>query len=153
MEINRKDLGAAAIFALIGGFFAIDSLRKLRIGSAVSMGPGYFPILLSIILLLFAALITLQSYRTRRSAFGVWPWRGIVLILGAPVIFCITIRALGLLPATFLTALLSAFASTKMKSHVAIILSLAIAVFSCLVFIWGVAMPVPVFGNWFEGVF
>ena len=76
MELNRKDLGAAAIFALIGGFFAIDTLRKLPLGTAVNMGPGYFPLLLAIVLLLLAVLVAVRAFQTTSTPFGAWPWRG-----------------------------------------------------------------------------
>lgn len=154
MQANRKDLGAAAIFVLIAAFFAVDALRHLRIGTAVNMGPGYFPLLLAGVLLLLAGLIALRGFRTSPAPFGVWPWRGVLLILGAPVVFCFTIRGLGLLPTTFLTALLSAFASTQIRTHVAVALSGGIALFCCLVFVWGINMPIPVFGRWLAlGIF
>ena len=47
------------------------------------------------------------------EAIGAIPWRAIGLILGAVVVFGLTVRGLGLIPSTFVAALMSAFASRR----------------------------------------
>lgn len=148
MHINRKDLGAAAIFGAIGAFFAIDALSKLNIGTPVQMGPGYFPLVLAGVLLLLTLVIIVRSVTFESTPFGAWPWRGVILILAAPLIFSFTIRGLGLGPTTFIVSMFTSFASVKMKPLFAVLLSLGIAIFCTIVFIWGIGMPIPVFGPW-----
>ena len=148
MRANSKDLGCAAIFALLGLVFGIETLRSLRLGTAVQMGPGYFPLILSGVMLVLAAVIALRSAFTAVTPTGRWPWRGLVLILTGPLLFAATVEGLGLAPSTFLICLVTAFASRKMRPGLAVLLAAVIASFCVLVFAWALALPVPVVGPW-----
>jgi hypothetical protein len=151
MRINRKDLAAGLIFAVIGLFFAIDALRHLRIGSALQMGPGYFPLVLAGVLLLLAAIIIGKGMTVAPTPFGDWPWRGVQLVLGAPLVFYFTIIGAGLVPTVFLVALMTAFASRRMRPLFAVVLAAGLTVFCVAVFVWAVGLPITLFGPWITG--
>ena len=55
MRPNLKDCAAGTLFVAIGLLFAVNAWLGLSIGSAFAMGPGYFPILLGLILIGFGA--------------------------------------------------------------------------------------------------
>jgi hypothetical protein len=57
MRMNPRDLAAGALFIAIGGFFALNAWLNLAVGRAFAMGPGYFPILLGMILIGFGIAI------------------------------------------------------------------------------------------------
>ena len=151
MRINRKDLAAGLIFAAIGAFFAIDALRHLRIGTALQMGPGYFPLVLSGVLLLLSAIIIGKGLTVPPTPFGDWPWRGVLLVLGAPLMFYFTIIGAGLVPTVFLVALMTAFASQRMKPLFAVALAAGLTVFCVAVFVWAIGLPITLFGPWITG--
>jgi len=46
---NQKDFYSGLLFVAIGAFFGIFA-RKYDIGTAKEIGPGYFPLILGIIL-------------------------------------------------------------------------------------------------------
>lgn len=150
MRVNKKDLGAALVFALIAGFFAIDSVRTLRIGSTLQMGPGYFPLALSIVLFAIVVVILIRAFRVEDVSFGTWPWRAIFLIILGPILFSVSIRGLGLVPSAFLVALITSFASRRMTPLFAIVLAASISLFCWAVFVWGIGLPMPVFGHLFH---
>ena len=104
----------AALFIGLGAFFAIESLG-LEIGTAFRMGPGYFPLLLSAALVILGLIILVQATRVEGEPIGLIAWRGMLLILPAPIFFGLTVRGLGFLPSIFLTALIASFASQRMK--------------------------------------
>ncbi|RWG05356.1 tripartite tricarboxylate transporter TctB family protein [Mesorhizobium sp.] len=112
----------AALFIAFGAFFALQSLG-LEIGSAFRMGPGYFPLALAIVLLLLGVIILVQAVRFESEAIGHIAWRGMLLILPAPIFFGLTVRGLGFIPSIFLTALIASFASARMKPLTALVLS------------------------------
>ena len=95
-SFNVKDLAAGAVFAAIGLAFMAGALT-LDIGSAFKMGPGYFPLVLSGLLVLLGFIVMAKSVNMPSESIGTVPWRGLVLILAAPVIFGATARSLGLL--------------------------------------------------------
>ena len=118
-----------AIFMGLGVFFALQSYG-LEIGTAFRMGPGYFPLVLAIILIVLGGVIFLRSARPAGEGIGAIAWRGIFFILPAPIFFGFTVRGLGFVPALFFSALIAAFASHKMSPLMAVILSAAITGFS-----------------------
>lgn len=136
-----------ALFAALGLIFAYQSW-VLDIGTALRMGPGYFPLLLGLILLLLGVVILIQATRVNSEPVGPIAWRGMLLILPAPVFFGLTVRGLGFLPAIFLTAFIASFASLRMKPLAALILSAAVTLFSYAVFTRGLGLPFRTFGPW-----
>ena len=136
-----------ALFIALGLIFAYESWM-LDMGTALRMGPGYFPFLLAFVLLALGVVILIQATRVKGEPFGPIAWRGMLLILPAPVLFGLTVRGLGFVPAVFLTALLASFASVRMKPLSALILSLAVTLFSYAVFTQGLRLPFRTFGPW-----
>ena len=58
--IDRTDAAAGVLFILFGLFFGIQSLG-LDLGTAFRMGPGYFPLVLAVVLVIFGGLILFLS--------------------------------------------------------------------------------------------
>ncbi|EJC81121.1 Tripartite tricarboxylate transporter TctB family [Rhizobium leguminosarum bv. trifolii WSM2297] len=136
-----------ALFVATGAFFALQSLG-LDLGTAVRMGPGYFPLVLACVLVLLGAIIFIQALRVEGEPIDPFAWRGMLFILPAPVFFGLTVRGLGFAPALFFTAFIACFASQKMNVFFAIILSLLLTVFSVAVFSYGLGLPFERFGPW-----
>ncbi|AHF85478.1 membrane protein [Rhizobium leguminosarum bv. trifolii WSM1689] len=136
-----------ALFVATGAFFAIQSLG-LDLGTAVRMGPGYFPLVLAAVLVLLGAIIFIQALRVEGEPIDPFAWRGMLFILPVPVFFGLTVRGLGFAPSLFLTAFIACFASQKMNVFLAIILSLLLTIFSVAVFSYGLGLPFERFGPW-----
>ncbi|ANL67085.1 TctB family tripartite tricarboxylate transporter protein [Rhizobium phaseoli] len=136
-----------ALFVATGAFFAVQSL-SLDLGTALRMGPGYFPLVLACVLVLLGAIIFIQALRVEGEPVDVFAWRGMLFILPAPVFFGLTVRGLGFAPALFVTAFIACFASRKMNVLFAIILSLLLTIFSVAVFSYGLGLPFERFGPW-----
>src|SRR3546814_19563606 len=123
--MNSKDPLAGAVFIALGAIFAAASLG-LEMGSAIRMGPGYFPLVLALILIALGIGIVVQTAGHPASPVGSIPWRGLVLILAAPIAFGLTVRGLGLLPAIAIVVLVSAFASRRMGMLFALALTVGL---------------------------
>jgi hypothetical protein len=146
--IDWTNASAGAVFILFGLVFGAQSLG-LEIGTAFRMGPGYFPLVLSGILLLLGLAIVATSV-SAASGEGIGPiaWRGLLFILPAPIFFGLTVRGLGFVPAVFLTTLIAGLASPKMRLHWALLLATGVTVFATLVFSYGLGLPFRRFGPW-----
>ncbi len=150
MENSRLDIpniACGAIFIAFGAFFAYESLQ-LNLGSATRMGPGYFPLLVATILIILGGIIVLNALRTTGEPVGGFAWRGMIFILFAPIFFALTVRGLGFVGAIFFTSLIAAFASIKMTPVLALILAVAVTIFTTLVFVLGLGLPMPLVGPW-----
>jgi len=146
-RINHRDLLLGAIFALIGAGFVIAA-RGLDMGTPQRMGPGLFPLILAAVLMLLGIVIAAQAFFTPEEPIGTVPWRGLVLILAAPVLFGITIRGLGLVGAVALAIVTASFASQRAGLVLAALLTLGLTVFCVLVFSYGLGLPIPLRGPW-----
>jgi hypothetical protein len=145
--LNRRDAALGLIFFLIGLAFAVGA-RSVDIGSAFRMGPGYFPLLLSVVLMLLGAIIIAGSFKGANEPFGPVPWRGLLLVLAAPVTFGLTVRKLGLVPAIVLTVVISVYASRRAGIRLAGAMAVGLTLFCLAVFSYGLRLPLPLFGSW-----
>lgn len=149
MTSRLRDLLAGAIFIALGLVFMVGALGLER-GTAFRMGPGYFPLVLAGLLILIGAAIAIQALREQEIAIQMHavPWRGMILILSAPVLFGFTVRGLGLLPAIAIVALISSFASRRMTLVLGVMVTAALTLFCILVFNVGLGLPIRLIGPW-----
>ncbi|MGQ0563726.1 MAG: tripartite tricarboxylate transporter TctB family protein [Gemmobacter sp.] len=148
ISIDRTEAAAGVLFILFALFFGAGSLN-LEIGTAFRMGPGYFPLVLSAILLVFGIIILVGALRSQAGTpLGPLAWRGMLFILPAPVFFGLTVRGLGFVPSLFLTTLIAGMASLKLRLPWAVLLAVAVTLFSTLVFSYALGLPFRRFGPW-----
>lgn len=146
-SIDRTNAICGLVFIATGLFFAAQSLT-LELGTALRMGPGMFPLILALVLTLLGGIILLQATRSTGEPWEPLARRGMIFILPAPVLFGMTVRGLGFVPALFLAAFFASFASRRMKPLWAFVLALAITLFSLGVFSYALGLPFERFGPW-----
>ncbi len=151
MTANMKDVLAGGVFIALGLVFGLDTYLELEFGTPLRMGPGFFPIMLAGLLILIGVVVALQAINKEQSPMSAIPWRGLVLILISPIIFGLTVRGLGFVPAVALVVVISAFASSRMKPLIAIALIAGMTLFCVAVFSYGLGLPVRLFGPWLVG--
>jgi len=147
--MDIKNLAASLVLLLTGLCFGLTSFFGMEVGSALRMGPGYFPLVLSILITAIGLAVGLKAL-TISVPFHPQhaPFRSIVAIVVAPIIFGLTVRGLGFVPAVTLTAFSAAMATKGQKPHLAAIIALAITAFCLAVFYYGLGLPVRLFGPW-----
>ncbi len=151
LALDRKDLGAGALF-LGFGLATVLLGRDLPMGTAVRMGPGYFPTVLGVLLALIGLAVLLRALLRKPSPSPSSPpfaWKPLLLITGATALFGLLLRGAGLALATAALVLTSAWASPRFSWRAAVPLALAAAVFCALVFVRALGVPMPIFGHWF----
>lgn len=151
MAINTKDISAGAFFAAVGLLYGGITLAALPIGQAVEMGPGYFPIVLSGLLVVLGIAIALRGFfHGAASPFGVVPWRALFMLMLAIMVFATFLEELGLFPAVFLTAAIASMATRGGKLSRTVMVGAGISAFCTAIFGFGLDLQVPVFGSWFS---
>ncbi|CAM3059409.1 tripartite tricarboxylate transporter TctB family protein [Paracoccus nototheniae] len=144
---DKTDQAAGLLLMGAAGFFGYQT-TGLPIGTLFRMGPGFFPMILSALLFGLGVLIFLKSFGRMTEPFGRIAWRGMALILPAPVVFGLTVRGLGFVPALFIATLIASQASVKMRPLPSLILATVVTILSTLIFSTGLGLPFRLFGPW-----
>jgi hypothetical protein len=109
------------------------------------MGPGYFPIILSWLLVGFGAVIGIRAFFLEGIRLAKPNLRGILFVFAAIILFGLTIDSLGLAATALAVPLLAAFATPEVNWKEATALSISLAIACVLVFIYGLRQPMQIF--------
>jgi uncharacterized membrane protein len=129
---------------LIGiGVAAILIARDYEFGSARRMGPGYFPVLLGALLVLFGLWLLVKGLRAPERIEGAWSLRPLIVLPLSMVLFGLLMDRAGFIPAMAVLVFGAALAGTEFKLVEVTLLTIGLIIFSVLVFIWGLGLPYP----------
>jgi hypothetical protein len=145
---NPKDFWSGLIFVFFG-VAAVVIARDYPMGTAGRMGPAYFPTILGAILAVIGAIAMLRSLLRPGEAIGKFALKEVFLVLLATVLFGVLLRGAGLAIAIIVLVLVSGYASTKFRFVPFLAVAIGMAVFSVLLFIRGLGLPMPIIGPWF----
>jgi hypothetical protein len=147
MHKARKELLAGATFVAFGLAFAVAS-AGYEVGTALRMGPGYFPLVLGGVLVLLGITIIVTGFVAGGDEdLGPVPWRSAVLLVAAVAFFGMTVRGLGLVPALLLAAL----AGHRTGVVAAVVIAGGLTALCVLIFVMALQLPLPLVGPWLGG--
>jgi len=148
--VMSKDFCSGVIFFAVAVVF-VGFGRQYAMGTALRMGPGYFPMVLGALLALIGLVLIGRSLFRPGQAVGRLALTKLALVTLANVLFALSLRSLGFIPALLILVLLSAYASQRFRWGVALTLALGLAAGSSVIFVWLLQLPLPLFGTWFGG--
>ena len=143
---SPKDFWAGLMFAAFGLFFMVVA-RNYRMGTATRMGPAYFPTLLGGLMAVLGGVIFLQSFVVRGQRVAAMSFRPLFFIVLSLLFFGYLIKGIGMVFALALLIIFSAMAGHEFKLKEVLILSIALILFSALVFVKGLGLPFPLWPN------
>lgn len=140
---------SGALFVILGvGFLLIG--MDYDFGTARRMGAGYFPVVLAVILILLGVAVALPGLSRAGERAGPINWRGVVLIPAATLAFALLVRPAGMLIASFIAVCIASISTKHYRVPNVILVATAISIFSTLVFVVGLGLPIPIVGAWFN---
>ncbi|MFC1798337.1 tripartite tricarboxylate transporter TctB family protein [Thermodesulfobacteriota bacterium] len=141
---NQEDFWSGLMF--IGfGIAAVVISRDYPMGSAIRMGPGYFPTYLGIILTILGVIITLNSFRIKGEKIEPFAWRGMIMLSLGFLIFGWAIDRIGFVLSLFALICCSAWAGKEFRLLEALIMSVVLITGSIALFIYGLGLPFSLF--------
>ncbi len=142
MRRDNRDVWAGLMF--IGtGAAALFVAREYPFGTALRMGPGYFPRVLGGILILFGICVTITGLRRRERIQGGWSLRALILLPLSMVAFGVLVEHAGFIPAMVALVLGSAAAGRDFRLVEVLLLTGLLTALSVAVFIWALGLPYP----------
>ena len=137
---NTKDFYSGLLFIFFG-LLAMLVARNYPIGSAVRMGPGYFPTILGGVLVLLGFIITARALWVRGDTVRSLALRPLVFLLGATLAFGLLIQPMGLTLATLALVIISSLGGWEFRLREAVVFSLVLAALAVGLFVYGLGLP------------
>lgn len=158
---SQKDFFSGLMFTVVGASFAYGA-TNYSIGSGGRMGPGYFPLLLGVILAVLGSAIMFKALVVETQdgeKIGKWAWKPLFFIIAANVLFGILlgglpsmgIPAMGLVAAIFGVTIVASLAGDTFNLKEVLILSVVLSIGSYLAFIMLLKLQFPVWPTFIVG--
>jgi hypothetical protein len=158
---SQADFYSGVMFAVVGGSFAIGA-TSYNIGDGARMGPGYFPLMLGILLAILGAGIMFQALVIETAdgeKIGKWAWKPLSYVLGANLAFgvllgglpSIGLPAMGMIIAIYALTIISSMAGAHFKLRDVLVLATILAVGSYVAFIWALKLQIQVWPTFISG--
>ncbi len=158
---SQKTLFSGIMFTSVGAAFALGA-SNYHVGSAARMGPGYFPLIVGVLLTLLGLVVVASAFAgpaTDGEPVGKIAWKPLGFIIGANLLFGILLAglrsiglpAMGLILAIYALVIVACMAGTNFSIKMSLILATVLAVGSYLTFIVGLKLQFQVWPTFITG--
>ena len=158
---SQKDFYSGLLYAGVGVAFAWGA-TSYNIGTGARMGPGYFPLLLGILLTFIGCVVMFKAMVVQTvdgEPIGKWAWKPLGFIIGANVLFgvllgglpSVGLPAMGLIAGIYGLTLVASAAGDKFRLREALILATVLAVGSYLAFVVALKLQFTVWPTFITG--
>ncbi len=158
---SQKDFFSGLMFTVVGGAFALGA-TTYTVGEGARMGPGYFPLMLGIVLALMGVAVLMQGLIVETEdgdKIGKWAWKPLFFILAANLAFgvllgglpSIKVPSMGLILAIYALVIISSLADGKFHTRDILILSTVLAAGSYVAFILVLKLQMQVWPTFITG--
>ena len=147
---SPQDFWAGLMFIAFGLFFVAVALLYYQMGSAVRMGPAYFPVVLGGMLAVLGAIVLADSLILQWPPIAKFHFRPLLFIAASSLAFAYLLKPLGLVLASAALVFISAYGGHEFKWKEVAVMSLVLVIFSVVVFVKGLSLPFPICPDFIE---
>ena len=145
---NNRDFFGGLMYIVTGGL-GWWIARDYPFGSALRMGPGYFPTVLSWMMIAFGVAIMTMGFKNNEKIKGNWSIRALFVLPLATVAFGYLMEEVGFLPAMLVLIPFAAAAGREFKLVEIALLTVGLTILCTAMFIYGLGLPYPLIkGMW-----
>lgn len=151
---SQKDFFSGLMFTAVGGAFAWGA-TTYEVGEGARMGPGYFPLMLGILLVILGIIVTFNSFKAGPPGgdhIGAFAWRPLGYVLGANLAFgallvglpALGIPAMGFIVSIYALVIIASMArkGSSLKESLILATLLAIGSYGAFVYLLNLQFPV-----------
>jgi hypothetical protein len=150
---SRRDFFSGLLFMVVGTGFAWGA-TEYQIGAASQMGPGYFPLMLGILLAVVGLAVLFQSLAVETEGgdlIGSIAWKPVCFITLANIAFGVLVGGLpsigvpfmGLMTAIVAVTFIASYGSDEFRVKEVFILAMVLAALNYTLFIWLLKLRLP----------
>jgi hypothetical protein len=145
---SNRDFFAGLLYILTGAV-GMWIARDYPFGSALRMGPGYFPSVLGGMMIAFGVAVLLMGVKNNEKIKGNWSFRALIVLPLSTVVFGVLMETAGFIPAILVLIPLAALAGREFNWKEVVPLSIGLTVLCTAGFIYGLGLPYPLIkGMW-----
>ena len=142
---DRKDFNAGILYVAIGGFFA-GFATNYPMGSAVRMGPAYFPTILGVMLVMLGLVLVFRSFFMQDGERPTKThWQPLLGVLGAVLVFAFLIDRVGLIATSALTMVVCSLGGWDFRWKEQVVNSVVMTSACVGIFYFGLGLPFRLF--------
>ena len=144
---SERDFWSGVMFIAIGIGFAVGA-GNYSLGTSARPGPGYFPLMLSVIMAVLGAIVLFKSLTIETEGgdkVGAFAWRPLLIVVASIVVFGLLLPRLGLFLTVPILIVMVSFATSEFAWIGTLINAVVLTVFSWLVFVVGLKLTIPLY--------
>lgn len=158
---SQKDFFSGLMFMGVGVAFAWGA-TTYNVGEGARMGPGYFPLMLGILMAILGAAVTFKSLVVESAGgdkIGKWAWKPLIFVILANLSFgallagvpTLHIPAFGLVVAIYALTFIASMAESGWKAKNTFVLATVLAIGSYIAFVVVLKLQFPVWPAFITG--
>jgi drug/metabolite transporter (DMT)-like permease len=143
---SQRDFWSGVMFIVIGGGFAIGA-TNYSMGVSARPGPGYFPLILSVIMVLLGAIVLFKSLTIETEGgdpIGDIAWRPLIVVVVAITVFGLLLPRLGMIITVPVLIFITSLAGDEFRWKGVLAAAVVLTAASYLIFIFGLKLTIPV---------
>ncbi len=158
---SQKDFFSGLLFVTMGVAFAVGA-TSYKIGTSARMGPGYFPLMLGVLMAVLGAAIIFKALLLETKdgdKIGPWAWKPLFFIIAANVTFGVMLGGLpafnlppmGLIAGIYALTFIASLAGAEFNLKAVTVLATILALISYVAFILLLKLQFPVWPAFITG--
>lgn len=158
---SQKDFFSGLLFIAVGIAFAWGA-TNYKVGDAARMGPGYFPLLLGVLMAIVGIAVTFTALVVETEdgdKVGKFAWKPLFFIILSNLVFGLLLGGLpsiglpymGMSAAIIALTFIAALAGEEFKFKEVLILAIVLAVSCYITFIWALKLQFPAWPAFIAG--
>ena len=147
---SQKDFWSGIMFLVTGIGFAAGAFNY-SMGTGARPGPGYFPLILSVLLAILGTIVLFKSLTIETEdgdKIGSIAWRPLIVIMIGITVFAIALPRLGMFLTIPILIFIVSAAGDEFHWFGVLISSIVLTIGSYLVFSMGLGLTIPLY-PWF----
>jgi hypothetical protein len=142
---SQRDFWSGLMFLVVGVVFAVGA-GNYSLGTSARPGPGYFPLMLSVIMAIIGAIVLFKSLTIETEGgdpVGHIAWKPLLVIVGAITLFAILLPRLGMIATIPILIVVTSLAGDEFHWKGVLANAVVLTFGSWVIFIWGLKLTIP----------
>ena len=147
---SQRDFWSGLMFIVVGVVFAVGA-TNYSMGSSARPGPGYFPVILSVIMAILGGVVLFKALTIETEGgdpVGAFAWRPLLVVVASITVFGLALPRLGMLITVPILIFMTSLAGDEFSWKGVVASAVVLTVGAWAIFILGLKLTIPLY-PWF----